>query len=110
MRDRMPPHNSAEYQRIRRAVRTLNGPASALVCEFCSNRASSWVWIEDTDPMDLDSYLPLCHPCRVRGDWETQELRRREYRRRMTKHWSDPALREEQAEICRVTAPWLGSG
>ncbi len=59
--------NSAAYSAVHKKLRATFGSASKFKC-LCNRPARSWAWKHDTDPNDIDNYMPMCNSCHVKYD------------------------------------------
>lgn len=66
--------NSPEYKRMHKILHKELGLASEHSCEYCGKPAKDWAWIHGWDPMDINSYWPLCRSCHRLEDF-TDEWR-----------------------------------
>ncbi len=77
--------DNVSYVSMHRRIRKANGPASKQVCDHCGSQAGHWAYDHSDqnykmDPLsrpystDITRYIPLCHSCHKKFDWEHRGL------------------------------------
>jgi hypothetical protein len=60
-----------DYRIIHRRKRRYDGKASEYECVDCGDPARDWSFEHDTDPWNLDNYVPRCRRCHALYDGES---------------------------------------
>lgn len=58
-----PKKNSGDYCWIHREVKRIKGSALEYSCIQCDGLAETWAWQHGEDPLDINSYEPMCYAC-----------------------------------------------
>lgn len=58
-----------EYKRVHKDLLSRRGKAANQTCVDCASSAKDWSYVHDTDPTDVENYVPRCQSCHRKYDY-----------------------------------------
>ena len=62
------PNGEVNYWTLHERLRKARGSAAAHQCVRCDAQGVDWAWTHGEDPLDFDSYAPMCKSCHMKYD------------------------------------------